>query len=65
MSGNTVVNVVVKQEVYENLPAFTFCFPQILSFESVANYDEDYKQYYEDYKKMNKVIKVDYSLQQC
>ena len=63
-SGNTVVNVEVKREVYENLPAFTFCFPYILSLESTVNFDDSYdrKQYYEEYWKIIKEIKTNDTL---
>ena len=61
--GNkTVVNIEVKRELYENLPAITFCIPSILSIESVANYDQQYQQNYEFYQKQIKPYHVNSTL---
>ena len=46
-SGKTVVNIDVKRELYENLPAITVCLPQIVSFEALANYSQEYREDYE------------------
>ena len=62
LSGKTVVNVEVKREVYENLPAFTFCFPHILSLEAIAEFDDESKRNYEEYSKIIKEIKANYTL---
>ena len=61
--GNkTVVNIEVKRELYENLPAITFCFPSILSIESVAKYDQQYQQNYEFYQKQIKSYHINSTL---
>ena len=53
--GNkTVVNIEVKRELYENLPAITVCIPRIVSIELVANYDQQYQQYYTYYQQLIK-----------
>ena len=58
LSGKTVVNMEVKREVYDNLPAFTFCFPYILSLEAIAKLDDESKRNYEEYSKIIKEIQA-------
>ena len=61
--GNkTVVNIEVKRELYENLPAITVCFRSILSFELVAKYDQQYQQNYEYYQQLIKTYYVSSTL---
>ena len=52
ISGKTVVNIEVKREIYENLPAITICLPQIVLIEALANYNQDYQIDYENYNVM-------------
>ena len=51
MSGKTVVNIEVKRELYENLPAITLCLPQIVSMERHAKFNPQFQQDYHNYHK--------------
>ena len=62
LTGKTVVNIEVKRELYENLPAITFCIPSILSIESVAKYDQQYQTNYEFYQKLIKLYNINSTL---
>ena len=37
-SGKTVVNIEIKRQSYESLPAITLCYPQIVSIKLIKNY---------------------------
>ena len=52
MSGKFVVNIEVRRELYENLPAITVCLPQIISLERLGNFNQKYYQDYLDYNEM-------------
>ena len=52
MSGKTVVNIELKRELFENLPSITVCLPQIVLFESLAKYREEYQKDYEYFNEM-------------
>ena len=61
--GNkTVVNIEVKRELYENLPAITVCFPRILSIQSIAKYDQQHQENYEHYQQLMKTYYVNSTL---
>ena len=61
-SDKTVVNIEIKRELYDNFPAITLCFPGLVSFESIANYDQQYQQDYEYYQQLMKTYYVNSSL---
>ena len=47
MSGKTVVNIEVKREVYENLPAISVCLPQTIFLKDLAKHRPEYQKDYE------------------
>ena len=57
LSGKTVVNIELKREIYENLPAITLCLPQIVSLEALAKYNPDYQR---DYNISNEMLSQKY-----
>ena len=64
MFGKTVVNIEVKRQLYDNFPAITVCFKNMLSFESLANYSTKYLQYYYEYEEIVKIIEINKNLYQ-
>ena len=59
MSGKTVVNIEVKREVYENLPAITLCLPLIVLLEKFVNSNPEHKQDYHNYNQMLNIENIE------
>ena len=55
--GKTMVNVRIGRIYNETLPAITICYPELISFEKVTKFNEEWQDHYKSYisliKKLN------------
>ena len=49
LRGNTFVNIRIARIYNETLPAITICYPKLLSFERIADLNNDWKNVFESY----------------